>query len=138
METDLERMYRAGKDYIPAAAERLRHTSARFHDLLATLDKQAGLAGDPSVLRNMLMVGGDTYDVVRGGVTNLYHCAEAVVSTETWMVETSGSASIGSVRAAQRPAQSSTTSRPRTAFRSRMEARTIFSSMLYLSGTARS
>lgn len=81
METDLERMYRAGKDYIPAAAERLRRTSARFHDLLATFDTQAALAGDPSVLRNMLMVGGDTYDVLRGGVTNLYHCAEAVVST---------------------------------------------------------
>ena len=81
METDLERMYRAGKDYIPDAAERLRRTSTRFHDLLGTLDTQAALAGDPAVLRNMLMVGGDTYDVLRNGVGNLYHCAEAVVRT---------------------------------------------------------
>jgi hypothetical protein len=70
VETDLERMYRAGKDYIPNAA-----------DLLGIFDTQSALAGDPSVLRNMLMVGGDTYDVLRGGVDNLYHCAEAVVRT---------------------------------------------------------
>jgi hypothetical protein len=88
----MERMYRAGKDYIPKSAERLRSTSKKFHDLLVTFDKQSALAGDPTVLRNMLMVGGDTYDVLRGGVENLYHCAEAVVKTADDFRETDAGA----------------------------------------------
>ena len=92
METDLERMYRAGKDYIPKSAERLRKTSTDFHDLLQVLDTQSALAGDPTILRNMLMVGGDTYDVLRRGVGNLYHCAEAVVRTADDFRETDAKA----------------------------------------------
>ncbi|MFT3771862.1 MAG: hypothetical protein QM820_41165 [Minicystis sp.] len=42
---------------------------------------------------------------------------DAVVSTDTWMVETSGSASIGSVRAAQPPAPRRIASSARTAVR---------------------
>ncbi len=92
METDLERMYRAGKDYIPKSAERLRSTSTKFHELLQVFDTQSALAGDPTVLRNMLMVGGDTYDVLRGGVDNLYNCAEAVVKTADDFRETDAQA----------------------------------------------
>ena len=92
LETDLERMYRAGKDYIPKSAERLRSTGTRFHDLLEVFDKQSALAGDPTVLRNMLMVGGDTYDVLRRGVGNLYNCAEAVVKTADDFRETDAKA----------------------------------------------
>ena len=92
LETDLERMYRAGKEYIPKSAERLRKTSTTFHDLLEVFDKQSALAGDPTVLRNMLRVGGDTYDVLRRGVGNLYHCAEAVVKTADDFRETDAQA----------------------------------------------
>lgn len=80
-ETDIERMYRAGRELIPQAAARLTKTTGRFHDLLDAFDQQAALAGDPSVLRAMLQVGGDTYDVLRGGIKNLYHCADAVCDT---------------------------------------------------------
>ncbi|NGZ99763.1 hypothetical protein G5V59_03810 [Nocardioides sp. W3-2-3] len=48
---------------------------------MLTLDRQAALAGDPQVLRTMLQVGGDTYDVLRGAVTNLRRAAEAVILT---------------------------------------------------------
>lgn len=80
-ETDIERMYRAGKTDIPNAADRLSGISSTFYDALQTLDQQAALAGDPRFLRTMLRVGGDLYDVLRGGVDSLNNCALAVVRT---------------------------------------------------------
>lgn len=80
-ETDIERMYRAGKTDIPNAADRLSGISTTFYDALQTLDQQAALAGDPRFLRSMLRVGGDLYDVLRGGVESLNNCATAVVRT---------------------------------------------------------
>lgn len=87
-ETDIERLYRAGRELIPLQAKRLSKTTAHFRALLDEFDAQAALAGDPSILQSMLLVGGETYDALGGGITNLYDCAEAVCDTAYYFRKT--------------------------------------------------
>jgi hypothetical protein len=91
-ETDIERMYRAGKTDIPNAADRLSRISTLLFQHLQTLNGQAALAGDPAIMRSMLEVGGDLYDVLRGGVVSLNHCASAVIKTADDYVRTDADA----------------------------------------------
>jgi len=91
-ETDIERMYRAGKTDIPNAADRLSGISTLLHHHLQTFNAQAALAGDPAIMRSMLEVGGDLYDVLRGGVVSLNNCAGAVIKTADDYVRTDADA----------------------------------------------
>jgi hypothetical protein len=87
-ETDIERMYRAGKTDIPNAADKLSGISTLLYNHLQTFNGQAALAGDPAIMRSMLQVGGDLYDVLRDGVTSLNNCAGAVIKTADDYVRT--------------------------------------------------
>ncbi len=81
IDTNLERMYHAGKVDVPHAADRLDTIATRLYEHLQTFNQQAALAGDPAIMRSMLQVGGDVYDVLRGGVTSLNNCALALIQT---------------------------------------------------------
>lgn len=88
VDLDLEYMYAAGKKHIPDTADRLAAVAAHLHQHLQVFDQQAALAGDPAVMRTMLRVGGEVYDVLRGGVTSLNNCALAVIATAEDFVRT--------------------------------------------------
>ncbi len=87
-ETNLERMYRAGKVGIPDHADLVSRVSADFHAALEVFDQQAALAGDPSFLRTMLEIGGTTYGSFRSAVTTLNNCATAVLLSADHYVQT--------------------------------------------------
>jgi hypothetical protein len=88
IDTNIERMYNAGKHDIPNAADELSTISSRLHNHLVTFNKQAALAGDPAIMTSMLQVGGDLYDVLRGGVVSLNNCASALIKTADDFVRT--------------------------------------------------
>jgi len=86
--TNIERMYNAGKNDIPHAASRLSDISGRLYEHLQVFNTQSALAGDPPLMTSMLRVGGDLYDVLRGGVESLNNCADAVIRTADDFVQT--------------------------------------------------
>ena len=88
IDTNIERMYNAGKHDIPNAAVKLSTISGYLYDYLETFNRQSALAGDPSIMTSMLQVGGDLYDVLRGGVTSLNNCADALIKTADDFVRT--------------------------------------------------
>jgi hypothetical protein len=88
IDTNIERMYNAGKNDIPNAAYKLSGISGHLYDHLQTFNKQAALAGDPAIMTSMLQVGGDLYDVLRDGVTSLNNCADALIRTADDFVRT--------------------------------------------------
>lgn len=88
IDTNLERMYNAGKFDIPNAADRLDTITTHLYTHLQTFNEQAALAGDPAIMRSMLQVGGDLYGVLRGGITSLNNCAEALIKTADDFVRT--------------------------------------------------
>lgn len=74
-------MYHAGKKDIPAEGRHAERISNHLYDILSSLDLQSAMAGDPALMTSMLRVGGDVYDVVRGAVKAIDHCASAVIKT---------------------------------------------------------
>lgn len=80
-ETDIERLYRAGKHDIPNAADHLSGITGKLYTHLQSFNEQSALAGDPAIMRAMLRVGDDLYDVLWGGVGSLNNCAGAVIKT---------------------------------------------------------
>jgi hypothetical protein len=88
IDTNLEHMYNAAKHDIPNAADKLSTIASRLHDHLVTFNKQAALAGDPAIMTSMLQVGGDLYDVLRGGVVSLNNCSGALIKTADDFVRT--------------------------------------------------
>jgi hypothetical protein len=88
IDTNIERMYYAGKHDIPNAADELSTIASRLYHHLVTFNKQSALAGDPAIMTSMLQVGGDLYDVLRGGVTSLNNCAGALIKTADDFVRT--------------------------------------------------
>lgn len=91
-ETNIERMYRAGKVDIPAHADLVARVGADFHTALATFDEQAALAGDPAFLCTLLDVGGTTHNSFRSTVGTLNDCATAVLSSAEHYVQTDADA----------------------------------------------
>lgn len=81
LQTDIERLYTAGKELIPDAADRLSDLAGDVTGQLEVLNKQAALAGDPAILRTMLGVGNDVYDILRQGVISLNNAATAMIKT---------------------------------------------------------
>lgn len=88
VETNLERMYRAGKIEIPEFADFVSRASSDFYASLQVFDQQAALAGDPGFLRSMLEIGGVTYTSFRHAVTTLNNCATAVLLSADHYVQT--------------------------------------------------
>ncbi|CAM3285212.1 hypothetical protein NODU109028_09250 [Nocardioides dubius] len=88
VETNLERMYRAGKIEIPEFADFVSRASNDFYAALQVFDEQAALAGDPGFLRSMLEIGGVTYTSFRNAVTTLNNCATAVLLSADHYVQT--------------------------------------------------
>ena len=88
IDTNLERMYNAGKNDIPNAAVKLSTITGHLYEHLEAFNKQAALAGDPAIMTSMLQVGGDLYDVLRGGVVSLNNCADALIRTADEFVRT--------------------------------------------------
>lgn len=81
LQTDIERLYTAGKELMPDAADRLSKLAGDVSGQLEVLNQQAALAGDPAILRTMLGVGNDVYDILRQGVISLNHAATAMIKT---------------------------------------------------------
>ena len=81
LQTDIERLYTAGKELMPDAADRLSKLAGGVSGQLETLNKQAALAGDPAILGTMLGVGNDVYDILRQGVISLNNAAAAMIKT---------------------------------------------------------
>lgn len=88
VETNLERMYRAGKIEIPEFADFVSRASSDFYAALQVFDQQAALAGDPAFLRSMLEIGGVTYTSFRNAVGTLNNCATAVLLSADHYVQT--------------------------------------------------
>lgn len=81
LQTDIERLYTAGKELMPDAADRLSNLAGDVTGQLEVLNKQAALAGDPAILRTMLGVGSDVHDILRQGVISLNNAATAMIKT---------------------------------------------------------
>lgn len=81
MGSDLEAMYRAGKQDIPEEAAHVSKISGDLYDVIDTFNVQSALAGDPKIMVDMLTVAGDLYDVLRAAVTSLNNCSAAVIAT---------------------------------------------------------
>jgi hypothetical protein len=79
--SNMERMYRAGREEIPAEAEHISKISWDLFDVIDIVNVEAAHAGDPKILVDMLTVGGDLYDVLRSAITSLNNCATAVIAT---------------------------------------------------------
>ena len=88
IDTNIERMYVAGKKDMPQAAETLSGISIRLYEHIQVFNKQSALAGDPAIMTSMLQVGGDLYDVLRGGVVSLNNCGHALIRTADDFVRT--------------------------------------------------
>lgn len=88
MYSNIEYMFRAGRIEMPDEAERLQGIGKKLVAGLQQVDAQAALAGDPAILRAMLRVGGDVYDVERSAIVELYDCAAAVLCTARHFVAT--------------------------------------------------
>lgn len=79
--SNMEAMYRAGREEIPAEAEHIRKISRELYDVIDIVNVESAHAGDPKILVDMLTIGGDLYDVLRSAVTSLNNCATAVIAT---------------------------------------------------------
>lgn len=101
MQTNLERMYLAGRRELPKAAEELRGVVNHLSESLATIDTQSAKAGDPPVLRSMLLVNGDVHDVLRQAIGTLYDAATAIILTADDFVATDEDARQDLARLAQ-------------------------------------
>jgi hypothetical protein len=88
IKSPIEAMYVAGKQDIPAEAELVSGIANRLYDHLQSLDVQAARAGDPAIMRSMLSIGGQVYDVMRGTVVSLDHCASSIIKTADDFVAT--------------------------------------------------
>lgn len=87
-ETDIERMYRAGRLDMPAAAERLRGVVDHLRGHIGSFDVQSALAGDPQIMRTMLQVAADVHGVLVKSVDTTYDAALAVIATADDFVAT--------------------------------------------------
>jgi len=86
--TNIERMYRAGKQEIPAEEAAVHRVAMSLHDAIDALNVQSARMGDPQIMRDMLTVGGDVYDVLQRAVTTLANCSSAVIKTADHFVQT--------------------------------------------------
>jgi hypothetical protein len=88
IETHLGILYRAGKIDVPAEAAKLGPPASSMYDCVDALNVQSALMGDPPILRDLLAVGGEMYDVLGRAVTSLNNCASALVRTADYFAST--------------------------------------------------
>lgn len=81
IKSNMEAMYRAGREEIPTEAEQISKISRDLYDVIDIVNVESAHAGDPKILVDMLTVGGDLYDVLRSAITSLNNCATAVIAT---------------------------------------------------------
>lgn len=92
LKIDIPRLYRAGKQEIPLEAERISTIAGDLADVLGSFNSMTAQAGDPAALRNLLKVGGNVYDELRGTVGTLNNVSIAVIKTAKHFRETDSDA----------------------------------------------
>lgn len=81
LETPIERMYRAGKEYIPDQAQRLAIMDGHLRSGMSAVNTFSAQLGDPAVMTQMLGVCDMVHAALRRGVISLNDCALAMIAT---------------------------------------------------------
>lgn len=79
LNSPLAKLYRAGRQQIPAQSAVISRASTRLYGAMETLDREAARAGDPVLLTTMLEIGTELVRAMRQGVLALDNGAEAVL-----------------------------------------------------------